>query len=31
MDTVLSSASATVQTVGEHYQTTENRNASMWA
>lgn len=31
MDGVLSAASSTVQTVGEHYQSTENRNASMWA
>lgn len=31
MDTVLSAASTTVQTVGDNYQTTENRNASMWA
>jgi early secretory antigenic target protein ESAT-6 len=30
MDAVLSAASTTVQTVGDNYQTTENRNASMW-
>ncbi|HEY8788822.1 MAG TPA: WXG100 family type VII secretion target [Actinopolymorphaceae bacterium] len=30
MDGVLSAAGVTVQTVGENYQTTENRNASMW-
>jgi early secretory antigenic target protein ESAT-6 len=30
MDGVLSSASTTVQTVGDNFQTTENRNASLW-